>query len=620
MIASFFKSLFRALPALVAAFGLAPPMAGPATAQEVSVSASAAPMTAGTEETITYTIRVEGTAFSAVETPAPPGTMGLALQRTTPARRRQVSLVNGKMQRIAVYEWQYRPVRDGTAQFRSVSVTVRGATFTTDPITVEVVPQSQRSGAPGASAHGSVRSPSGNQADPSPLDSDALFIRAEPETRTAYQNEQVIIEYHLYFRKGVRLRNSRLAEAWNATGFWREELEVEARPRPRSVQVNGTSYETIVLKRVAVFPTRTGALRIDPLTIETEARIQQGLHQPSPFFVPGRYESVQLTSNPLTIQVKPLPPGAPASFSGAVGTFEVASQLDADETTVGSAVELQATLSGTGNIATLEAPTWAPLAGVDTYAPDVETTVDRSGQRARGVKTFSYTLVPQSSGTHALPPLELVYFDPQAEQYRTLRSDAYRLRVAEGEARATVSTTGAGLPVDDVAGLMTHRPSWHAVDERPLYRTPWAYGAVVAPLLLALALLAVRRSTAANAPPDSRPDADAAAQLRRAERLLQAGDTEAFYTALQNVVLGVLSAQIGRKAGALARDQLDEHLARCDLPEHARQALFELLDVCDRACFSPAQPTREARQSALRRTRQLIDYLQAHFSPNSSPT
>jgi hypothetical protein len=96
-----------------------------------------------------------------------------------------------------------------------------------------------------------------------------MFIRAVPSKRQAFQNEQITIEYALYFRTGIQLRQSRLADSWDAEGFWREELEIEARPIPQTVVVDGLRYNTIVLKRVAVFPTRTGSLRIDPLRIES---------------------------------------------------------------------------------------------------------------------------------------------------------------------------------------------------------------------------------------------------------------------------------------------------------------------------------------------------------------
>lgn len=600
--------------AFTAVLGLMLLTGGAARAQaSLSVSASASPMTVGTEETVTYTVRIEGAAFSTITTPDPPNTTGLAVQRATPTSRRQVSLVNGEMQRVALYEWQFKPVRDGTARFRPMEITVRGATFTTAPIDIEVVPQAQRAGAAGATG------PSRESGDAEPvLSSRDLFIRAEPETQTAYQNEQVILEYHLYFRDGVRLRNSRLAEAWNATGFWREELEVESRPLPRSVRIDGIAYQTIVLKRVALFPTRTGTLRIDPLKIETEARARHPLHQRSPFLVPGRYESVALTSDSLAIEVLPLPPGAPASFGGAVGDFDVTTQLRTSDASVGSSVELQATFSGTGNIATLEAPSWTGPSEVEVYPPDVETSVDRTGNRARGTKTFSYTLVPQASGAHTIPPIEFVYFDPQAERYRTLRSEAHRLHVSEGSARpAASSTTGAGLPVDDIAGLMTHRPHWRAVAESPLHRTPWAYGAVLAPLLLALGLLAARRRRSADAVPPAATTPTA--HVERAQHLLSADDPTAFYTALREAVLGLLSTRLSLKAHALTHDQLDRHLEQYDLPDHARRALFELLNVCDRACFSPAQPTMKARKSALQRTRQLVDYFQTHLPHNGPP-
>src|SRR5690606_15356424 len=104
--------------------------------------------------------------------------------------------------------------------------------------------------------------------------------------------------------------------AGEAQGFWREELDVDSRPIPRSVIENGLRYNMITLKRVAVFPTRSGILSIEPLRIQTEAYVPNDRGNPFErfFSMRSQYEPVDLASPAVTIDVQPLPGGAPAGF------------------------------------------------------------------------------------------------------------------------------------------------------------------------------------------------------------------------------------------------------------------------------------------------------------------
>ncbi len=593
-------------------------VASPARAQQdqpVTVSAQAHPMTAGTSDVVTFTIRVEGAPLSMVDTPEPPSTANLALRRPTPTTQRNVSVVDGRLDRSITFRWEYEPMRTGTARFGPVTVSVRGRTYKTETIRVDIMPQSQRPARPPsgrAIPHGGV-SPSASDGRPtSALGEDDLFIRALPSDRQIYQNEQTVITYRLYFREGIQLRHSRLATAWDATGFWREELDVESRPLPRTAYVDGTPYQTIVLKRVALFPTRTGTLDVDPLEIETEARASAQLRTPNDPFSSLRrsYETVTLSSEPLTIDVQPLPGGAPEAFRGAVGSFQIRTEVDSRDVATGRALRMTVRLRGTGNIATLEPPGFTPPDAVDAYDPETTTSIDRSGRSIQGTKAFTYVLIPRRNGELTLPPVTFAYFNPEQRRYETLQSAPLTIDVAGSETPTATSTTGRGLPANDIAAPLESADDWIRTDAPPLYLNPWTYVALLTPLLLAGGLLALRRgtSTAPDAPPPSDDDR-ATQQLHAAREYLRTGNPDAFYGALEQAVLGCIGDYIGARPAGLTRSRIDQALGARDVPARIRQAIFELLDVCDRVRYTPAQPAERTMQQALQRTHQILDYL-----------
>jgi hypothetical protein len=580
----------------------------------VAIEAVAAPSPAGTEEQVTLTIRIEGASLNQIETPDAPLTRGLALQQPTPSTQRDVSFSNGALSRSVTFQWTYEPIRAGTARIFPVKVVVRGTEYETEAIDVEVIPQSQRGQRPSASAGSAPSSPQDMASSPSSTSSlvadRRLFIRAIPETERVYQNEQLIVAYRLYFQGGIQLRHSRLANAWDATGFWREELDVESRPIPRSTTLDGQSYQTIVLKRVALFPTRAGSLYVDPLEIETEARVARRFGRADPFYSPqGSYESVDLASEPLVVEARPLPDGAPSSFSGAVGTFQLRVRVDSNAVHVGRPVRLRVHIEGTGNLATLQPPSIDLPEAFEVYDPQESTSIDRDGSQIRGVKTFTFVLVPQSSGTYTLPPISFAYFDPEQQRYHTLRAAVPPLQVTGDQPPTAVSATGDGLPVNDVASIMTESSTWVQTDARALYLRPWPYVALLAPLLVLGGVAAVQRVSSPKEDNEKAADTLGTTHLDQARRHMRQPHPEACYDAVERAVLDFISQRLDVAASGLTRSQLNDLLARHDVPTHAREALFELLDVCDQARFSPARPSQKAMQGAINRAEQLIDFL-----------
>ena len=630
------RSLFLFSIGLIVALG----GAGGAEAQSVSVQAQATPGTAGLQESIVYKIQVTGAPLSDIETPEPPSTTNLVLKQSTPSRQRDLSFKSGRLGRTIAFQWRYRPMRVGIARFRPAEISIRGETYTTDEIRVRVVPQAQRPARSSATPHGAPTAPSPSSPSASGsrdgasgsevLDPQDLFIRATADAKEAYQNEQITIEYRLFFRPGIQLRHSRLASAWDANGFWREELDVASRPVPRTEEIDGQTYRTIVLKRVAVFPTRTGSLQVDPLTIETEAHAShRSSRDPT---LQSRYEPVTLSSEALTLTTRPLPDSPPTAFDGAVGDFTLTTDVSTDSVAVGEAVTIRATIGGTGNLATLQPPPLETPPAFERYDPTVTTDIHRGRDEIRGSKTFTYTVVARKSGTFTLPPIAFAYFDPDAATYRTLRSRPTRIRVTGDAEEEVAGTTGDGLPVGDIAGLMTSPGgaagswAWQRLSAAPLYRWPWTYGALAAPLLLAVGVLALRRRrTSSRDVDDDSPEArtgvsleSAQAHLREARQVLEKGEPDAVHSMIERAVRGFLEHRLDLPAPGMTQSSLDDRLQRAGVSEGVRSSVRTLLDACDRAQYTPASPSPGDTRKALTRAEDLLRSLHEDLPSSGS--
>lgn len=591
-------------------------------AQEITVVARVDQTTIGTAEMVTYSIEVGGAPANEIRTPSPPEASGLALLQSSPSTQSSLSILNGVMEQSYSFRWVYQPLQAGAAQLGSTSVTVGGKVFETEKIDISVVPQSQR---PARAARQSTRrldpfsslfrSPfdSVEPVEDAPTDPTDLFIRAIPSDRSVVQNEQVTIEYQLFFREGVQLRQSRLTDSWDAEGFWREELEVETRPIPQIVIENGKRYNKIVLKRAAVFPTRTGTLTVDSLRIESEAVFPFRSSDPFQLFsLRSSYRPVKLASPAVTIESTPLPPDAPASFTGAVGSYQLETQIDRTILDVGGSIQFIVTISGTGNLATLDAPDFSPPTAFELYDPQISTRLTRSGRRLSGSKSFTYVMVPRANGTFVLPGVEFTHYDPASGVYRSERSNPIEV-IVTGTAPTPLAATATtnGLPVDDVAPPIDDAGHWVSLSQTSLHESPWVYASLLLPmLLLGLTLIYQRHQNRLVADVryarKRRANPLAKKHLRKAKLLLDSGTKVDYFGELERAVLGFLGNRLNIAERGLTRSQLISQLAGAGVDETLRRRVQSLLELCDRGRFVAGTFEKDDLEKAFEEAASLI--------------
>ncbi|NNE36509.1 MAG: protein BatD [Rhodothermales bacterium] len=380
---------------------------------------------------------------------------------------------------------------------------------------------------------------------------------------------------------------------------------------PKTVVENGVRYNVITLKRVAVFPTRTGELRVDALKIESEATSGSSIRDPF-FSMRSRYQPVELSSRPVRIVGKAFPENAPPSFSGAVGSFRLSASLDRSTMEVGESVQLAIVVSGSGNIATLEGPNVDTPGIFEVYDPQVATDVSRTGSSVRGTKTFTYILVPRSNGTFEIPPIEFSFLNPRSGRYETLRSKTFSVTVT-GEAATTniTAATSAGLPVDDIAPITLTVSDWVRTDSDSIHQSFLVYLFVILPLGLVAGVFVYNRindklTNDVTYARNRRAHPIARKHLKRAAELLEQGDAKGYYEELDRAVLGFVGDRLDIGERALTRSELNQTLAKAGIQADARAEVNALLDECDQVRFAPVPPNASAMQTAMDRSSVLI--------------
>ncbi len=595
------------------------------TLGQVRVTASVDEKTIGTEDVARYTIEIRGAPFSDVTTPQPPSSKELSLVQRSPSTQQNISIVNSDVERSLSFTWQYRPNGEGKGTIGAAEVKVANKTYKTDPIDITVVPQAQRPArTPNQSGRWLFPDADDDTGDQPEVTKTDVFIRAVPSKKIVFQNEQLSIDYVLFFRHGVLLRNSRLADSWDTEGFWREDLEVQQRTNMRTEIVDGLRYNAVTLKRVALFPTRSGKLDIEPLRIETKVALPRnsGAFRSLLLQNAARFQSATVTSPPIDVTAKQLP-NPPASFHGAVGTFALHTSVSRTDVEAGEPVQLTITISGRGNIATLAEPPLELPPLIERFGPEVSDSIDRSKQYVEGIKTFTYTLVPNSDGRHVIPSFTIPYFNPESGEYREMKSSDIAINVTGSvkPAAATVPTTR--FPANDVAALHDEVAKWRRAGGSPLYRMAWAYVVLILPVFALGGLFLYRKrmeklATDERYARSRRAHPAAKKHLKQAEILLKKGDGRALYEEIIRAVLGFVGDRLNISPQGMTSAQLASALRMRHTPDNLVEGIVELALEADAARFSPQPPDRDMMQDVIERAAGLIAGLDEHVKAHGT--
>jgi hypothetical protein len=292
---------------------------------------------------------------------------------------------------------------------------------------------------------------------PAALQGQDYYAEASVDKVAPYLGEQVLYTLRFYRALDPFGRIEYKAPAFN--GAWSKALPDQM---DYAAEAGGRRYLVTELQHV-LFPMVVGEAVIDPALLAL----------PGDFLgAPG----IEVTSNPLTLDVQPLPAGAPTSFQGAVGQFQMESAVDRADATAGDAVKQRVVISGNGNIEQIAEPDWADDTAWRAF--DSQSSTDARFQNGLwgGVRTVERVLVPTQSGQLTVPAGEFSFFDPAAGAYRTIITAPATLTVAP-DPSAPVAQTPAE-PVQTPASAAVAHP-----DLRPIKDSAAARAFVVrAPL------------------------------------------------------------------------------------------------------------------------------------------
>ncbi|MFQ5768143.1 MAG: BatD family protein, partial [Acidobacteriota bacterium] len=377
----------------------------PVVGRAATVRAEVQPSRIRADGTVLFKVIVEADALDGVTAP-PLGNLKDWRVVNGPSISTQFTYINGRSISSRTFSWVLAPVGPGKRILPALPVEVAGRRLLTDPLEVEVQPAV---GTPSPMIQGTPSLP-GRGGHPESGSPD-VFVRAVVSDAGPFVGQRVELSYLLYTRVEVA-SIPQLQDVPAYPDFWTEDVATPPHVTARVERVNGVEYRVYTIRTVALFPTSSGTVTLQPATfsVPVKSRGRSGFRR-SFFFEP--VETVYCRTLPLTLHVRPLPAeGRPANFSNAVGDFNLKVDVDRKEGRTGEALALTATVSGTGNLRSVDPPMVEPTGEFTVYPPRQEDAEASSGEASRTSRKWEYVMVPRRPGSQELPTLRFSYFDP----------------------------------------------------------------------------------------------------------------------------------------------------------------------------------------------------------------
>lgn len=297
---------------------------------------------------------------------------------------------NGKIQvfRELLISYEAMAPKAGRVNLKNLVVVLEGKRMTQDTVGIQVLE--------------------------APVEPRLVFVAADVPRTSLYVGEGMTVRYYIYIK--AHLQAYDLKKFPNLTGFMKRFMQEST--DPQRVTVDGEPYRRSVIYTSRLYPEKAGKLVVDPIEVSAT-------YASDPFggigfgFGSGQVKTRQLKSEPIEVEVRPLPTqGKPSSFTGLVGRHNFDLKAARAQILVNEPIEARLSVSGPGNLESFEAPElWG---GSQLERFDAKADLSISSHES-AIKTFDYTYLGKAPGEVAAREIEFSFFDPKTERYEVVR-------------------------------------------------------------------------------------------------------------------------------------------------------------------------------------------------------
>ncbi|RBN49857.1 BatD family protein [Flavobacterium psychrolimnae] len=494
-----------------------------------------------------------------------------------PSQQVSQSWGGGRSSFEKVYSYFLTPNQKGTFIIKPAAIEYNGQIYKTAPVKIIVTAATEQ-----------PRDPNDTQMS----GDENLYLVADVSKTNPYINEPITVVYKLYFGN-IGISNLGESSKPKYNDFWSQNIEIK-QPVAEEGIFKGQNFRFIVLKKVVLYPQKSGRLKIEPLSLAVDVQLPTNRRD-----MFGRMMLTETTkrvsAGAKTINVKPLPEaGKPDDFSGAVGDFDFKVTPSKTNLKHGESLDLVVSVTGKGNLKLFSLPKPVVPNALEMYdavhSEDISTPL--SGMA--GKSSDSYAIIPQYRGNYPVKPMQFSYFDLSSRTYKTLSSPQIMINVLDGPTPAdSTATSGNKNKIAAVEEFKTIKSKTNLVtiDKEDFFGSNLFIGLLLLPFLLVPIIVLFKKKKEAM-------DGDISGnRIRMNNRLAkkylseakkQLNNKELFYIALEKAMHNFLKAKLHIETSEMSKDNIQELLLSRNAKPDAVNDFIALTENCEVARYAPS--------------------------------
>lgn len=498
-----------------------------------------------------------------------------------PNQKISTSILNGKVEYSKTYSFYLQPKSRGRLTIGQAEIEINDKIYKTSPVSVEIT--------------AAVDKPTGGD-NTELIAEDNLHLVAEVSKGNPYLNEAITVVYKLYVSPRVSVSNWRELDSPKYNDFWSQSIDIN-QLRVENGEYRGEPYRYVVLRKTILYPQKTGELNIEPLTLSIAVDVPSERRD---IFGSRIYKTVNKTvaADNKKIEVKALPDGKPANFTGAVGNFDFNVTASKNDLNAGESLQAKVEVRGKGNLKLFDLPALTAPSSLEMYDPERRENVNTNLNGMQGSISETYTIVPTRQGKYPIPALSFSYFDLSSETYKTLNSDEILINVDSGPLAGnepTGSFAGVNKQKLDLSGnqfrFIKLSTNLRPIDSDSFLGSVGFWSALVLPLA-AIPLFILfgkkREQRAMDVRGNRIRRADKLARKYLSEAKRNLGDQKEFYLALERSMHNYLKAKLHIQTSEMSKERIQALLQEKSVNEQTTSDFIALLESCEFARYTPA--------------------------------
>ena len=504
-----------------------------------------------------------------------------------PARSQssQISIINGKTTSTKSESYSYTVVasKEGSYTIPAATITSNGKQYSSNSVTIKVLPNDGTSSS--QTSHSQATS------------DDKTFARMILSKTSVYEQEPILATFKIY-TKAANIRSIDNAVFPSFEGFVLQDIPVQ-NPQIELEHYNGVNYQVVTIKKALLYPQRSGKIDITKadfgITVQVVGTVQGFFG-----FTKG-YIDVEknISTSPLTINVKPLPDGKPSSYANAVGDFKIKSKISKTETKVNDALTYKVTISGNGNLKYLKDPEVKFPADFEVYDPKTELDVKTTASGVTGSRTIEYTIIPRSAGTFKIPATNFSYFDLSSKTYKTITTEAYDVVVEKGAINQ--GETVVNFAEKEELKVLAKDIRYIKIGDFELRKEQipmfgsliyWLYYLVPTLLLILYIIINFKRAklnSNVDLLKNKKANKVASKRLKLAATYLKTYNKDRFYAEVLKAMWGYISDKLTIPLSELSRENVSNELRGYGASDELVAKIINIIDSCEFAQYAPSQ-------------------------------